>query len=413
MVKNAIAYLGSSLFIKIVPFLLLPMLTRYLSPEEYGLVAILQLVLSFYLALFGVLNLNIPRTYFSLSKKQFDIYFSSLALVMVIITIVSFLLSFVYVLLDGVTFGLRDNWLLAMPVIACLSMANLLNLTLLRTEEKPFNFAGWEITHSFLNLTLSLLLVVVIGMQWQGRALGIVIPIGLIGLLGIINLVQKQRLTLNWKWEYVKDTFGVSLPLIPHAISAILITYADLLILERLLGADTVGIYSVGYQIGMVVMLFTDAFLKAWQPWFYKKLNNSDSSSKQTVVKYTYLFIAGLVVGALFYWLIAKSLFPFVVGENFESAVQVVLPVCIGYMLFGIYQIFFPYLVHVKKTKLLAFISPVAALVNITSNFYLIPEFGMVGAAYSTIIAYLISASFVVLFSTKYFPMPWFTRSQL
>ena len=87
---------------------------------------------------------------------------------------------------------------------------------------------------------------------------------------------------------------------------------------------------------------------------------------------------------------------------------MVIIPVCVGYIAFGLYQIFFPYLVHAKKTKYLIFITPLAAVFNVIFNNALIPIYGLVGAAYATIIAYLVSFALVFYFSNKFYPMPWF-----
>ena len=70
MLRSSIIYLLSTLLNRAVPLLLLPVLTRYLTPAEYGTIAILQVFLSFFLSLFGGLNVNISRNYFSMGKYR-------------------------------------------------------------------------------------------------------------------------------------------------------------------------------------------------------------------------------------------------------------------------------------------------------------------------------------------------------
>jgi len=413
MFKNSLIYLGSSLFNKLTPFLLLPILTLYLSPAEYGTIVIFQLLITFYLSLFGGLNINIPRTYFSLKKNEFSSYLKALYVVLCLVFISSTLLSIIYLAFDGPTFGLEEYWLLAMPLIAALSMANLLNLTLMRTQGKPLHFAGWEISHALINLLLSMLFVVVIILGWQGRILGIVLPLAAFGLLGFFSIKQKGLLSQPWNKSDVKQTILISGPLIPHAIASVALTSADLILIEKMIGSDAVGIYSVGYQFGMVIMLFTDAFLKAWQPWFFKKMAVNNATQKQEIVKATYCYIIGLCLFALIYGVIMAEILPFFIKSNYHGATEIILPVCIGYVFFGIYQMFFPYLVHLKKTKMLMFITPFSALLNICLNIYLIPIYGMLGAAYATIFSYAISSLLVFYFANKYHPMPWFGQKSL
>ena len=411
MFKSSLIYLASSLFNKAAPFLLLPILTKYLTPSEYGLIAIFQLLFTLYLSLFGSLQINIPRTYFSLEKERFPSYMKSVFVVLLLALVLTLFLSLLYIVLGGPTFGFDGSWFLALPVIAALGMVNLLNLTLLRTQEKPLTFAGWEISHAVVNLLLSILFITVLIMGWQGRVLGIVVPVVLFGLFGLMAIYKQGLLSHPYKIRDVKETISVSAPLIPHAIAAVMITSIDRVFIEQMLGGHAVGIYSVGYQFGMVVMLFTDAFLKAWQPWFFKKLNE-ENRDEGVIIKYTYYYLAALVVGACLYGLLAKNILPYLVGEQFLTAVDIIIPVCISYIFYGMYQIFLPYLVVARKTKFLVFITPLAAVVNIVFNFILIPIYGMVGAAYATIIAYIASSVIVFYFSNKFYPMPWLIVSR-
>ena len=69
--KNSLIYLLSGVAGKAVPFLLLPVLTRYLTPSEFGLVAIFQLGIQLSQAVSGLsLNVNIPRYFFRVTKKR-------------------------------------------------------------------------------------------------------------------------------------------------------------------------------------------------------------------------------------------------------------------------------------------------------------------------------------------------------
>ncbi len=412
MFKASLIYLASSLFNKMVPFLLLPILTRYLSPSEYGMIALIQVFIAFFQSLQGGLNSNIPRKYFNLTQKQFSMYMSAIVMVLLCFFGFSILVSLVHLSSGLSLFGLESNWYLAMPVVACMSMANLLNLTLLRTQEKPFQYAAWEISHTILNLLLSLLLVIYFHSGWEGRAIGITTPIVIYGFLGLIAMRLQKALSFNWQWLDVKEILSVSIPLIPHALAAVVITLIDRLFIAEILGEESVGIYSVGYQFGMVVMIFTDAFLKAWQPWFFKKLANNNMDNKLNIVRNTRYYILTLMVGAVIYALVAEWLLPFVVDERYYEAAGVIFPVAVSYIFYGIYQIIFPYLVHANKTHVLALVTPMAALLNIGLNLLLIPRYGIAGAAYATIAAYATSCCLVFFYSNKYSPMPWAMKAK-
>src|SRR5690606_10190492 len=96
------------------------------------------------------------------------------------------------------------------------------------------------------------------------------------------------------------------------------------------------------------------------------------------------------------------------VDEKYYAASDFILWVALGYAIRGVYQVFFPYLVHVNKTRFLAVCTIVAALVNILLNYFLIKAFGSIGAAYATAVAFFVSAVLVFWYQQKYYPMPWF-----
>ena len=135
--------------------------------------------------------------------------------------------------------------------------------------------------------------------------------------------------------------------------------------------------------------------------------------NKYLIVRFTRLYLVLLILGAVFYSLILKELFPFIVGEQYSTSAEIIFPVALSYVVFGAYQIFFPYLIHSKKTDILILISPLSALLNVVLNFLWIPKFGMVAAAYATIAAYSLSAILVFLFTLKFYPMPWFSKYKL
>lgn len=407
MIKQSIIYLTASLASKAVPFLLLPILTVYLTPSEFGYIALFQVLFTVSQALYGGINVNISRTYFTFTENRYRTYLSAVLFVMLVQSLLILVIYPIsYFSFPPIAF-LQLESVIWFPVVCALGMSYQIYLTELRTKSKATQFAYLEFGLAGIGLGLSLYLIMQVELGWLGRLIGILLPLAIFGSGALIKLIKSAHYEAKFFWHDVKDTFTVSFPLVPHVIAATALSSMDRIFIEQMLGIEKVGIYTVGYQFGMVVMLFTDAFLKAWQPWFFKTLHSDNPTAKSAVVRYTYYYLIVLSVGAFCYGLIASWLVPFVIGEQFHSATSVILPVCLGYVAFGAYQIFFPYLVHAKKTIYLVAITPVAALVNGLLNYWAIPIYGIEGAAYATIGAYIISAILVFVISTKLVQMPW------
>jgi len=408
--KEAGIYLVSGGLNRLAPFLLLPLLTRSLSTADFGLVSLFQVALSFLTATLGSgLQLNIPRTFFVWTRERFAAHLFNVLLVLVASATIFLALALATAALTRDFFGIPDRWLVALPILAGMSMLNLLNLTLLRCEQRPVAYGVVEVSSTALNLLLSIVLVAYFSLGWEGRAASIAIPTVLYGVVALWHLRSRSYLAAEPSRESVREIVAFSLPLMPHALAAVVISVSDRFFLAALRGSEEVGIYSVGYSFGMVVMLFTDAFAKAWSPWLLRSMATATEADRRGAVRITYLYLLALVVGTTVYAWLAVRLLPLVVGPEFVAASRYIPWVCAGYVAFGIYQVFFPYLVLMSQTKFLAFSSVLAAAANLIANYVLIRSHGAIGAAWATILSYCISAALVGGFVIRRYPMPWLT----
>jgi O-antigen/teichoic acid export membrane protein len=208
-------------------------------------------------------------------------------------------------------------------------------------------------------------------------------------------------------YPIIRDIIKISVPLIQHVLASVIISLSDRVFIESMVGVEAVGLYAVGYSFGMIVMIFTDSFIKAWSPWFYKKVISSGYSEKLLIVRLTYYCIFAFFVLSLVVPVISSSVLPYVVSPEFLEANDFILWIALGYGIRGVYQLFLPYLVHINQTSFLAFSTVVAALLNIGLNFFLIDLYGAIGAAYSTVAAFSVSAILVFEFQRRRFFMPW------
>src|SRR5690554_888477 len=105
--KGFAIYLGSSVINKAIPFLLLPILTKYLTPEEYGILAIYQVMISFVMPLIGMnMQNNITRNFFSKSKEFVaQIIFNMLVVLTIAAIVITFIIS-VYLYFGGTNFSI-------------------------------------------------------------------------------------------------------------------------------------------------------------------------------------------------------------------------------------------------------------------------------------------------------------------
>lgn len=401
-------YFGSSVINKAIPFLLLPILTRYLSTEEYGILAIYQVMISFGMPIVGMnMHTNVDRNFFSKSKEFLAKITFNLFLVLTATSTLFLLLISFYLLLGGPKFSIPDRWIYVLPLIAFTNMVNTFNLTILRNRKRATEFGFFEILRTVVDLSLTIILIVIYAYGWEGRATGILIGSLLIGILSFFRIWQSGYLFFEIDTDQIKEILKISLPLIPHALGGVIITLGDRIFIDQMVSTSAVGIYTVGYQFGMIMTLVVMAFNKTWSPWMYELLAEEKKENKITIVKATYLISVGFIILALAVTGISYFLLPFMTAEEYHGGVVFVIWIAMGYAFNGMYTLVFPYGVHVGKTSFLGITTFIAAIVNLVANYYLIGINGSLGAAQATLISYVIMFVSVWWYSNKLYPMPW------
>lgn len=405
-----IIYFSSSVINRAIPFFLLPILTRYLTTEEYGLLAIYQVMISFSMPLIGLsMPLHITRNFYEKTKDFLAKMVFNLLVVLTFSSSLVLITIAIYLGLGGEQFTIPKRWLYALPLIAFMGMINSFNLTILRNRKRPKEYGGFEITKTGLDLFISIILIVLYSYSWEGRAIGILIATILIGFISLIRIWKSGYLILKLDIKKIKEIFRISMPLIPHALGGVILTLGDRLFINQMISTSAVGIYTIGYQFGMIMLLIVTAFNKTWSPWVYEKLSNPTKKNKSQIVKATYLISLAFILLAIGVTIASHFLLPFMTAAEYHGGIIFVIWIALGYAFNGMYTLVFPYGVHVGSTSYLGITTLLAALINLVANYFLIPLHGPLGAAQATLISYIFMFLSVWWYSNKLYPMPWFT----
>lgn len=401
-------YLGSSLVNKALPFFLLPVMTRYLSPAEYGTVTIYQTLISFTVPFVGMsIHQNVTRNFFRVEQEELARIVSNVVFILASSATLFTLALSVYLLFRSKLFGIPSGWLYSLPLIAFMNMINQSNLAILLNKRQATLFGAFEITKTLVNLSVSILLVAVIHLGWQGRAAGVATESIVFGIVGLIHIYRTGYFQRGVSRRRIKELLAISLPLIPHGVGGVAMSMMDRLFLNQMMGKEAVGIYSVGYAFGSLTLLVTEAFNRVWSPWMYGQLANMTDNKRRRIVRLTYLYKVGVVALALVVTAASYVILPIMAAAQFHSAISVVIWVALGYSVRGIYTMFFPYLLHAGKTRYFAFVTLGAGLVNALANYLLIPINGIEGSAQATLISWLVMYLAVWWYASRIYPMPW------
>lgn len=411
--RNGAIYLASSLLAKASPFLLLPLLTRELQPAEFGVLAMFLVINTFTGSVVGMsLNANITSNFYSQPRPELALFIGNVLRVLLVSGSISLLLAATIAIATREIFSMPAPALLLMPPLAVASMVGTLYTTVLRNEGRALAYAAFELTQTVLYFTAASALLLGAGFGWLAPVAALLVSRMAMALVALHRLQLHGYLARAYDPQRVRAILRLSLPLVPHALGGMVIAVSDRFFLERMVGLEAVALYSIGYSFGMLLGVLTDSFAKAWLPWVYRVLAAPTEAGKRRIVRSAYAFFAGTFVVAFAGAELARLVLPYLVTAPYVGAGEFILWVMIGYAIRGVYQVFFPFLVHVGATRLLAYSTGAAALVNICLNYLLIDAFGAIGAAYSTAAAFAVSALIVAGYQMRLYPMPWLGRAR-
>lgn len=418
-------YALSKMFERGMMFLLMLILTRFLTTFQYGILATFQSV--FFLCQ-SIMDLGSSMMIFKYSfekndpKGQVEQNPSAPSLSSFVVNAL-WVKGFFVVILMLILFFIQP-WLtrishiplgiiLAIPFFSFLATSNIMMSKLWIMSEKPYHYMSFQTTKGIALFFLTGIGVVIFNMNWKGGVLG-TISVELFCFMVLLGIMISQGLLQGYStaWPTVSMTkhmliFGM--PLILYNMGQWTIGLMDRFFISSMVGVSATGLYSVGYTVASVMELISGSIQNALTPTFFRKFNLSTDIEKEELVLYTYGYLILMACVAILLITLAPFFLKLFVDPKFYSS-SVYIPWIVGaYFFQAMVRIFSLYIVHTQKTMIFAYSTGIAAISNIVLNFLLIPGHGALGAAQATLIAYILKAAVVVAYVQYAYPLPWFS----
>ncbi len=396
------------IFRKLIPFLLLPVLTAYLSPEDYGLLALYTILLTVFITLSsaGVIGAA-GREFFDKNKQAFSIYITNCLLIIAVATGVCSAALYLFQDFIYQVFSVPPQLLWTIITIALVTNILQLNVTIFQSEQRPLPYGIWIIAFAVIEIAFSLYLIVAEGRNWEGRVYGQVIAASLFLPALLILLKLRGLISLNINEADTKAALSFGIPLLPHMLAGLVITMTDRLLLLHIMDKEAVGIYTVGSQIGLVVSMVAYSFNQAWAPWLFNKLTIGDEADSKKIVKITYLYAVGITVFAIIFGLASYLIFKWLIDPNYAAAYGVTIIIALSGAMTALYYMMGTYITFQRKTKIHSYITVIISIINIALSYLFILQYGIYGAAIGTLLANLAAFVLTALYANKIHPMPW------
>ncbi|MGI2143094.1 oligosaccharide flippase family protein [Shewanella frigidimarina] len=405
--KDSLLYTLANLFTRGIGFVLLPIYTRVISKQEYGLFDYLTTI-GFLLGVVVTLEVTqaiyrfIPE-YKETPLKQIKLastgfWFSLFMYSWLCLVCFTFSSELAHLLLDDALY----SDVIKVTSILFLSNAILYNFTtLMRANLLSKQVVIVSTLNAVFVAGFSLLLVVYFNLGILGLITG--------QLFGVtLSIIVSFTLVKAWVRfvfciESLKEMLTFSAPLIFSSIGVVLSMFVDRVMLKEFLGAEQLASYAVAIKIASIVTLLMVGFQSALTPLIYSNYEKAETPRKIAQLFHFYLLAALfslLVLGFSAQWLVV-----IVAGAQYTDAVSYVAPLVCSALVSSMY-LFFPGLSLAKKTYIIAAVNIFVGMLNVVLNYVFIPKFGALGAAFSTLFSVFFALILNAVYSQRFYKVP-------
>ena len=388
LAKNTIIIFIGTVCTKLVSFFLLPLYTGILSTTEYGIVDLLNTIISLASPL---LSLQIGQGLFRflIDSREDDNYKKKVISTGVLFVVIN---TFLYLILFSFISPFIHNdykYFLATNVVASVFVNLFLQVSRGLGDNKTYSIAG--VITALITILCNILFLLTFHMRADGMLLG-----SLIGyIFGIIYLFFKLKL---YKYIYIhefkktifKKIIKYSLPLVPNQLSWWVFNTSDRVIVSIVLGLSFTGVLSISYKFSSIFVLLYNIFNMTWTESIVLHINDADIQEYfNKTFNLIFNFFASVGVCLIAFMPI---LFKILINKNYIDAYNLIpIPILatICQVVVGLVSV-----VYVAKndTKAIANTAILSAIVNITVHLILIKFIGLYAAVISTLASYLIFA---------------------
>ncbi len=408
LLGNTLIYGLGNYGIKVIGFLLIPLYTRFLTPDDYGVMALVSMYTQ---VMFVLMNLGQS---FSLFRFYYDHDSDTarervVAAAMWIVFLFALPLAAVPLLysepLAELVLGDRALWFLMAIGTGTVLCKVLLRMpfSLLRAGDQARRYATWSITRNGLTTLLAVVLVAGVHLG----ATGVVLSqfLGELIMCVLLTGVTFRMLRAGFHWSDIKAQLLYGLPMIPSGAAAFALDLVDRWFLKHYYSVAEVGVYSLGYRLGEILTFAVTAFQLSWPQFLF-------ANRKQPDAPELYAHMTSYYTALIFFlWLglsvAAPELLRLMATPAYYAAASVIPVIGFALALDGLTFMVNIGVLFTKKTVLRTIAITAAATVNIALNFLLIPTYGMMGAAWATLAGFLVQLTLTLVLSLREYPVPY------
>jgi O-antigen/teichoic acid export membrane protein len=404
LLKNGLVYWVGRLISRSVSFLLLPVYTSFILPADWGMLNIL-FVTGDLLGIIVILQLpSALFRYWAESANEQDrrrLAFMALSTPLIFSTIL-FIPGYTWAgyWAHWLGIGAHPEFIRIMLLTQQLAIAVEIMQAEMRLRDKAGRYAVLEIAQNFSIAGFSILFVA----AFRLNAIGVLM--GQLAAFAIMCVIMAPAFLRRVEWAWDSSRIGAlakfAVPLVFSALAMAVIHSVDRYFIQRMLGVESVGIYSIAHRFGsMVTIVFLSPFLLLWDPKSYalaKQANASDRFGKIATYVVAVLGFITLGIAAA-----ANELAGILTAPAYHKSAALIAPLALAYAIYSLDPLLRFGLFWSQKTRIVLLVVVASCLVTVAGNFILLPLIGLAGAAWATLAAFATLVALDYTFARRYF----------
>lgn len=402
--KHGIVFgLGSTLH-QLIALILLPIYTTYLTTSDYGILGLISITGQILGIIFALgLTTALFRSYYDYNEQDDRKVVISTAFFLIAITCC---ILFIFGIFSSESLSLLvfgnteyEIYFLIIILTTIFGILNSIPFAVFRVRKESIKYVILQFSFFIIGISLIIYFVTIKNLGVMGVLVGQLIT-AIASSIVLFFYIRKDIVLKLSKFEAWKMIhFGA--PLVLAGLSSFVFTYADRYMLNYYLTLSEVGLYTLGYQFGMVIMVLLITPTKLiWGPMFLSV--KDDSNAKDFFSRaLTYVFFIGVVL-FLGLSLLSKEVIQIFANKEYWDAYMVIPVITLTYLIWCARPILEVGIYLKRKTKVIAWYFFIGATTNIILNLALIPEYGIMGAAYATLISFIVMIIIDYYYNRKY-----------
>jgi len=430
LAKDTVIYGLSSMLGRFLNWCLVPLYTYKLIQAEFGEVTNLYAWMSLLLV---ILTYGMETGYFRFVDEN-KTPWKTFSTCMTSLTASSFaflglIILFLSPISNAIGYSTHKDYIIMTALILTMDAISAVPFAMLRYKKKAIKFASLKMLFIFLNIVFNVFFLVLAPMIWNSHpeliswfynpnyGVGYILVANVLCTLVVLLTLLPEIFKMKWSFDYdlLKKILRYSFPLLILGIAGIMNQTVDKILYPYLggngdlnLAKEQLGIYGANYKIAIIMVMFTQAFRYAYEPFIFAKTGSKDKrNSYADAMKYFIIFSLLIFLSVIFYLDIIR----YFINPKYFPGLKIVPIVMAAQLFFGIVFNLSLWYKLIDRTRWGAYFSVLGLIITLVINFIFVPKYGYIACAWAAFICYAVMMLSSYFVGQHYYPINYNLKS--